>query len=186
MKRVPTADVNSLEVVPEASILSFSEASAKVEKLENGEEVFVALDAVPLRSFELLIGNGVTAECVMDSGSSIVAMRRDIWEKTGLSLRSDLVMNMRSAHNTMQQTSGVVVNYPFKIGTSTFYVQVQVTDQLPCDIILGLPFLLLASGQFVCQPEGGVELVLRDPNTGAQHTIPTKEVEPEVRRKRNF
>ena len=41
---------------------------------------------VPLRVIEATFAGSVKAECILDSGSQFIAMRRDIWEKTGLSL----------------------------------------------------------------------------------------------------
>jgi hypothetical protein len=114
-------------------------------------------------------------ECVIDNGSSIIACSRAVWERLGAPLRSDMLMRMESSHSTIEKTIGVLKDYPLRIGGSTFYVQIQVSESLPCDVLLGRPFFMNAESATKDHRDGSQEVTLINPNSGEEITVPTFE-----------
>ena len=138
-------------------------------------DLVVAVDAAPLRIVEGILDSRIAAECLLDQGSSIVAMRRDVWEKLGTPLHSERVIHMESSHGTIAPTLGLIKNFPLQIGPCTFHVQMQVADTLPCEVLVGRPFFMLTGSQTIDHPHGAQDLILNDPNTGERIIVPTKE-----------
>jgi hypothetical protein len=54
----------------------------------------VAKDSLPLCTLSGLLDGRLSAECVIDNGTSIVAMRRDLWEQLGTALCANSAVNM--------------------------------------------------------------------------------------------
>ena len=138
-------------------------------------DLVVAVDAAPLRTVEGILDGRIAAECLLDQGSSIVAMRRDVWEKLGNPLHSEHVIHMESSHGTIAPTLGLIKNFPLQIGPCTFHVQMQVADTLPCEVLVGRPFFMLTGSQTIDHPHGAQDLILNNPNTGERIIVPTKE-----------
>ena len=141
----------------------------------------VAVNAAPLRAITATLDNKHSVECIIDGGSSIVAMQKSLWEKIGSPMRSDYIMTMQSSHGGVRPTLGVLKDFPLTIGPCTFYVQMQISDTLPADVLIGRPFFMLTDGHTVDHSDGSQELVLHDPNTGDQITVPTHERNPRGR-----
>jgi hypothetical protein len=146
----------------------------------------VATDSAPLRTIRARFGDSYEFDCIVDNGSSIVAINKEIWMRLGAPVRSDLVMRMESSHGTVEKTIGVLKNYPITIGDEVFHVQVQVSDCLPCEVLLGRPFFMLASATTVDHPDGTQEITMMNPNTGRQITVATEERGRKKRQARDF
>ena len=142
---------------------------------DNPEKTWAAVHSALLRAVKGLLDGKMEVECVVDNGSSIVALRKDIWEKLGTPLRSDLVMNMESSHSTVETTTGVLQDFPLQVGSSKFYLQIQVADNLPCELLLGKPFFMHTKAITMDHEDGSQELVLRNPNTGEEIMVATHE-----------
>jgi hypothetical protein len=135
----------------------------------------VAEDSLPLRAFAGTLDGRTSAECVIDNGSSIVAVRRDIWEKLGTPVCADSILNMQSSNSSLAATTGLLRDFPLTIGPATFYLQIQVADTLPCEVLLGRPFFSLTRAVTVDHEDGSMNLELNDPNTGQKLRVPTHE-----------
>ena len=108
------------------------------EKLDPISEGYtVAEDAVSLHAISATINYADELECVLEGGSSIVAMNKDIWKRLRLPLRSDQFLLMENADGGRWATVGQLSNVPFTIGRNTFWLQVQVVKNCPCEILLG-------------------------------------------------
>ena len=55
--------------------------------LEPGDNILVANQAVNLRVLDLTLNDKIQVEAILDEGSQIVGLRKDIWEKLGLPIR---------------------------------------------------------------------------------------------------
>ena len=139
--------------------------------------VAVADSNVPLRCVSVTLNDRVDIDATIDCASSIVAINKATWEKTGLSCSPDQAIQIRSAQNTLSTTKGMLVDLPVSIGTATLYLQVQVSPNLPCPMLLGLPFFKLASAHLAFRSSGDAELLIQDPNTLAVLALPTRAVE---------
>ena len=73
--------------------------------------LIVAHHSVLLRSLEAKIfGTGQSILRVLDSGSKIVAMPKQVWEDLSLPVWSDHVMTMSNANTSTESTLGIVEN----------------------------------------------------------------------------
>jgi hypothetical protein len=93
-----------------------------------------------LRVLHPLISNQIKAECVIDSGSEGVMMRKDVWAATGLPLFVDDAINITAANSTTTHTLGGLRNVLFNIGGMEIYLQVQVIEGAPWEVLLGRSF----------------------------------------------
>ena len=137
---------------------------------------------VSLQAFTGLLDNRVLAEFVIDNGSSIVAMHRSVWEKLGTALSTDSILRMQSSNSSVAATTGLLRNFPITIGHLTFYCQVQVSDDLPCKVLLGRPFYTYAKSVTIDYPDSSMDVQMTCPNTGQKILVPTYEKARESRR----
>ena len=74
---------------------------------------------------------------VLDSGSEIVTMPKQVWEDLSLRVWSDHVMMMSNANTSTKSTLGVVENLCLDFGASEIWLQVQVVLRANFDLLLG-------------------------------------------------
>ena len=80
-----------------------------------------------LQSLEAkIVGTGRSILGVLDLGSKIVAMPKQVWEDLGLPVRSDHVMMMSNANTSTESTLGIVENLRLDFGAGKICLQVQV------------------------------------------------------------
>jgi hypothetical protein len=79
----------------------------------------------------------VSVDAILDEGSQITAIQRDIWEKLGLPLLSNEKMIMESANSSKESTLGLIQDLPVCIGCNIFYLQTQVVENASYDMLLG-------------------------------------------------
>src|SRR5580704_12327609 len=128
-----------------------------------------------LRAIDVSLNGAFTVEGVLDSGSQIIGLRKDLWIKLGLPVRSDHTMTMESANSSLDETLGLLQDLKLIIGGYEFFLQVQVMENAPYELLLGLPFQTLTESSVKHYANGDANITLSDPNTGAIITIPTKD-----------
>jgi hypothetical protein len=138
------------------------------------EGLKVANHSEELRAIDVLIHGVRTVEGILDEGSQIIAIRKDIWESLGLAARSDYQVVMESATNTTAKTIGLLHNLKLTIAGYDFYVQAQVVEHAPYEMLIGLPFKVLTQSTTQHFEDGSSHITLKDPNTQAIITVPTK------------
>ena len=137
--------------------------------------LIVGLKSLPLREVDILLQGGITERAVLDDGSSIVVMRKDLWEKIpNARLIQDEAVTMECADSSLNQTMGMVQDLPIKVGHITFFVQAHVVPKAPYQILLGQTFSALA----ICAKhefrDGSTLVTLSDPNNPRHiETVPT-------------
>jgi hypothetical protein len=139
-----------------------------------GPRTIVANASESLRTIELDIESRVKANAILDKGSQIIGIRRELWERLALPLRADHGVTMEAANSTTSPTRGLLPNLRLLVGGCVFYVQAQVVDHASYDVLLGRPFHTLCQALVKHFLDGGAEITLTDPNTHAIVTIPTK------------
>src|SRR3984957_18440483 len=101
-KKVPVrADANLVNVEPDFPPLELF-MSERLDPVTEGYTV--AEDAVSLRAITATINYTDELECVLDGGSSIVAMNNDVWKWLSLPLRSDQLLLMENADSGRRAT----------------------------------------------------------------------------------
>ena len=138
-----------------------------------------AVPSLPLRVIFPTFATGVEPECILDGGAQVVVMRRDVWEKLRSPITSSKAMSMESANSTTAMTLGLIENQPVKLGPVTIYLQIQVVDNAPFEVLLGRPFFDVTSCTEISRSGGSHEIHIKDPKTGVSYAFPT---EPRQRR----
>ena len=167
-KRVTSASANALSA--DTNIVE-SFMAALPERTDN---IIVADHSVNLRVLDLILNDKIHVEAILDEGSQIVGLRKDIWEKLGVPIRSDHKMNMVSANASSNQTIGLIHDLKVTIGAYNFYLQVQVVENASYEMLLGRPFLTLTEANTQHWANGDSHITLQDPNSKAIITLPTK------------
>jgi hypothetical protein len=177
--------VNVVETSPvDAYLTSTSkEASEAFLTLEPGEynrmmgknsKPSKALPTLPLRVIYPTFGDDVQAECILDSGSQIVVMRRDIWQRLDIPISSDKSTSLEAANSGTAQTLGLVENVPVKLGPVVVYLQAQVVSNAPFEVLLGRPFFDITNCMEISLPGGRHEIRVIDPSDGRPYVFSTK------------
>ncbi|KAF4615744.1 hypothetical protein D9613_012408 [Agrocybe pediades] len=135
--------------------------------------VITAKHTEELRSIDVVI-EGITVEGVCDTGSQIVCLRKDVWEKISIPVRSDHVMLIESANESTNSTLGLLHNLKIVIGGYDFFVQAQVVEHAPYEMLLGLPLLTYTESALKLFKDGSMHVTFTDPNTGIVVTTPTR------------
>lgn len=139
------------------------------------EERIVAAERFPLRYIDTEIHGKHKVNCVLDTGSQIIAMNRKVWERIGMPILSQHTIVMESANKTTSKSLGLMNNVALRIGPLILYIQVQVMDNVPFEVLLGRPFQALTNCVTRDFANGQQHVTLQDPNSGVEVTVPTFE-----------
>ena len=129
----------------------------------------------PLRAIYCFINGVGQEECILDGGSMIVSMSKQVAVQLGLVWDPSVSIEMESASNHTEQTLGVARNVCFAIGGLKLYLQVHVLENPPYRVLLGKPFETLAATVIQTYDDGSSEVVMKDPNTKRVAVVPTYE-----------
>jgi len=126
-----------------------------------------------LRVIPVLV-NGVTAEeALLDSGSQIVLMTRDVAAANKISWDPSLSIQLQSANGSLSRTYGLAKNVLFTLGDVTVLLQAHIMETAPYKILLGRPFDTITESMIVNDREGNQTINITCPNTGTRAAIPT-------------
>jgi hypothetical protein len=142
----------------------------------SGDSIVVSHQVVPLREVRVLVNGRHAIDAVLDSGSSIITVREDLWREMGeLPINPKDSIQMQTADANRSLTMGSLRNLKMQIGEIVFYVQAQVVSSSPCKILLGEPFLALMRTKTETYPDGFTAITLTDPNDPSRiETVATK------------
>ena len=101
-------------------------------------------------------------------------MRKDIWEKTGLSLNPDTASVVEAANSSKSHTLGAIPEVTMTIGNVDLAVHVHVVEEAPFEVLLGRPFFVLTACETKDAEDGGQALKIRDPWQGKTALVPTR------------
>ncbi len=155
------------------------DASAVLLDLIKYDSSSAAAPSLPLRVIFPTFAPGVQPECILDGGAQVVVMRRDIWERLRVPIVANRAMPMESANATTTMTLGLIEDHPVQLGPVTVYLQIQVVEQAPFEVLLGRPFFDIISCSEVSSTGGNHEIHVKDPKTGTPYVFST---EPRVRK----
>ena len=126
-----------------------------------------------LRVVPVLV-NGVTKEeALLDSGSQIVSMTREVAAANKITWDLSLSIQLQSTNESLSQTCGLAKNVPFTLGDVTVLLQVHVMETAPYKILLGRPFDTITESTIINDQEGNQTISITCPNTGTRAVIPT-------------
>lgn len=116
---------------------------------------------------------GHKVECVLDQGSEITAMNHKVWRKLGVDMEPGQRIGMESANGTKNSTLGLIEDLRITIGGMDLFLQVQVVQNAPFDMLIGRPFFKLTESTTKDYTDGSQDLTITCPNSGRTVTIPT-------------
>lgn len=129
----------------------------------------MAKDIEELRVLNVYI-EGIKIKALADDGSQIINIRKDLWKKFRAHMRLDQRMRIESANKSKDKTIGLLQDLKISMGGYDFYVQVQVVQDRPYELLLGQPFSMLTQATHCHFSNGDSHLTLVDPN---MHTVIT-------------
>jgi hypothetical protein len=71
-------------------------------------------------------------------------------------------------------TLRLVENHPVQLGPITIYLQIQVVDEAPFEVLLGRPFFDITNCSEISTSGGRHEIQVRDPMDGTPYVFATK------------
>ena len=136
-------------------------------------EVYVSHESENLRSIYSRINNIGQEECLVDSGSQIVSMSKEVAIRMGLTWDPSIRINMQSANRQIEKSLGLARHVGFTFGGFTIFLQVHVLESPAYGVLLGRPFDTFTRSVVQNEMDGGQTIAVTDPNSGRQAVIPT-------------
>jgi hypothetical protein len=192
--RVETLPVESYMVMSEVSdevpeghlVASDPVLQYLLENKDNDQKPqLVAKPTEALRAIYAQINGVGQEECLMDDGSMIISMGKEVAVQLGLNWDPAITMNMESASNHIEPTLGLAKNVCFRVGGLNLFLQVHILANPPYRVLLGRPFSSFTQSIVRNKANGESDVELTDPNTGQKAMVPTYQrgVGPEVLQK---
>ena len=166
------------EGIPKGSLIINDPVVQYLSTMPPGEKpktVVVASESQVLRVVYPIINNVGEVESLLDGGSQIVSMSKEVAVDLEISWDPDITVQMQSANRSLEQTLGLAKNVPFLFGHITAYLQVHVMGRPAYKVLLGRPFDTITESVVKNARDGGQSLTLTDPNTGARCVMHTHE-----------
>ena len=142
---------------------------------EKPKERIVAQESCGLKAIYPVINHVGEVESLLDSGSQIVSMAKNIAEGLGIVWDPGITIEMESANRTVKRTLGLARNVPFNFEKITIYLQVHIMDDPAYKVLLGRPFETVTESSIRNDKDGCQSLILTDPNTGESRVVQTYE-----------
>ncbi|KAG6849047.1 hypothetical protein C0991_012228, partial [Blastosporella zonata] len=137
------------------------------------EDVQVAKEADAIRTIKANLNNFGEVDCIVDSGSQVVAISEAMAVKFGLTWDPQITLKMVSANGQSDNTLRLARNVPFTVGHITFFLQFHVIRNPSYDVLLGRPFDVLTKSEVKTRNKAQTIITISDPNTGEVLTVPT-------------
>jgi hypothetical protein len=142
---------------------------------EKPKTVVVAAESQALRSVYPLVNGVGEVESLLDPGSQIVSMSKEVATVLQIPWDPDIVVHMESANKSLEKTLGLAKNVPFVFGPITVYLQVHVIRNAAYRVLLGRPFDTITESEVKNSKDGSQSLTLTDLNTGERCVLQTHE-----------
>lgn len=142
---------------------------------EQPKSIVVAAESHALRTVYPLINGVGEVESLLDPGSQIVSMSREVATMLQVPWDPDIIVHMESANKSLEKTLGLAKNVPFRFGPITVYLQVHVIEKVAYKVLLGRPFDTITESEVKNSKDGSQSLTLTDLNTGKRCVMTTHE-----------
>ena len=166
----------SCEGMPKGAIIIEDPVVQYLNSLRPGEEprkIVVAGESHALKARYPVINGSAMEESLLDGGSQIVSMAKDVAIKLGISWDPEIVIHMQSANKQVEKTLGLGKNVPFRFNEITVYLQVHVMASPAYKVLLGRPFEVLTESETKNLKDGSQLITITDPNSGHRSTMPS-------------
>jgi hypothetical protein len=142
---------------------------------EKPKSVVVAAESHALRMCVSFDQWGGEVESLLDPGSQIVSMSKEVAMTLQVPWDPDIIVHMESANKSLEKTLGLAKNVPFVFGPITVYLQVHVVRNAAYKVLLGRPFDTITESEVKNSKDGSQSLTLTDLNTGERCVMQTHE-----------
>jgi len=114
--------------------------------------------SLPLLEIEVLVGNLSTEHRILDPGSQIVVIRRDLAKEVGTCINMQHHIKMEAANGGTNWTVGCAEYLTMQVGGVPFKIHAHVVEDAPFKLLLGRPFGHAVSSIIENLPNGDVEV----------------------------
>ena len=133
----------------------------------------VTKESFALCSILLLINHHLFIESILNPGSQVISMAKEVCHSLGLIYNPEVKLSLQSTNGEIDKMLGLVWSIPIQIGKITLYLQFHIMRNPTYDILLGRPFDVLAES-IICNFKNESQTVtIHDLNTGKTATVLT-------------
>ncbi|KAF8889393.1 hypothetical protein BD779DRAFT_1469895 [Infundibulicybe gibba] len=130
--------------------------------------------ATALRELEVILSGGHVEKALLDEGSEIVVIRKDLRDELKLKTNGQVSMTMETANGGSEQMGGCVEWMEIKVDGLTTWAHAYVVPNAPYRLLLGRPWQRHVLLKKVEDSNGNVFITLSDPtNRSNTRTVPT-------------
>lgn len=179
-------DVASLPKAETTTVYSEDRTSATVtigdpvlqyiNSLPEGEtprELYLKESTLPLRAIYPIVNNARAEEALLDSGSQIVSMAKDIAVSLRMAWDPDICINLQSAQGHIEKTLGLATDVPLTFGRLTVLLQIHIINNPSYKLLLGRPFDALTRSIIQNERDGSQLITITDPASDIRIQMPT-------------
>ncbi|HEX4714522.1 MAG TPA: retropepsin-like aspartic protease, partial [Ktedonobacteraceae bacterium] len=132
--------------------------------------------SLPLQEIDILVGGHSTVAGVIDPGSQIVAIRKDLADEVTAGINPGVRLEMEGANGATNWTLGCAEHLAMQVGDIPFTLHAHVVEHAPFRLLLGRPCQHLLLCSLEDKPDGHVNITARDPrNRDRKISVPTRE-----------
>jgi len=140
---------------------------------ETPKALYMKESTLPLRAVYPVVNNTRAEEALLDSGSQIVSMAKDIAVSLRMSWDPDICINLQSAQGHVEKTLGLAIDVPLTFGKLTVLLQIHIINNPSYKLLLGRPFDALTRSVIQNERDGSQLLTITDPASDIRIQMPT-------------
>jgi hypothetical protein len=140
---------------------------------ETPKALYMKESTLPLRAVYPVVNNARPEEALLDSGSQIVSMAKDIAVSLRMAWDPDICINLQSAQGHVEKTLGLATNVPLTFGRLTVLLQIHIINNPSYKLLLGRPFDALTRSVIQNERDGSQLLTITDPASDIRIQMPT-------------
>ena len=126
----------------------------------------VMKESSTLHSILPLINHHLFIESILDLGSQVISMAKEVCHSLGLIYDLEVKLSMQSANSEIDEMLGLAQNVPIQIGEITLYLQFHIVRNPTYNILLGRPFDVLVESIIRNFKNESQTVTIHDLNTG--------------------
>jgi len=115
----------------------------------------------------------MTEAAVINSGSQIVAIRKDLADSLAMKPNPSATLEMEVANSATSWMLGCVEYLTLQIGNIPFKVHAHIIEDAPFQVLLGCPFQCIILSILEDRPNGRIDLTIRNPHDCAHQLTVT-------------
>jgi len=121
-RRINTPNIASTNTLKE--IEEDLPAVVLLQDTSSSPDLLIAQSIVELHTIPVKLEGNIEVEAILDDGSQVISIHRDVWEKLKSLIHTNQAMTMESANGSRNRTMGLLPNLRAVIGECDFYLQV--------------------------------------------------------------